>query len=110
MDAITEFLNSIIGSSNPIFLYIIAGAIIVFSIIFIRRILQAILILTILSVLYITWSHFSGNPIPIELPSEFSLDAIIGFMKNIMGMLLDLLPDVPVDDAVDKASEIVKEQ
>ena len=109
MDAITQFIETITSSSNPIFLYIIGGAIIVVSIIFIRRILQLILILVALSILYVGWSHYTGNPVPIELPDDFSIDALINFTKNIISQLTDLLPQVPVDETIEKATENIPE-
>lgn len=109
MDIISQFIESITNSSNPIFLYIIGAAIIVVSIIFIRRILQLILILVALSILYVGWSHYTGNPVPIELPQDFSLDALIDFTRNIISKLTDLLPAVPVDDVVDQATDAIPE-
>ncbi len=91
MDEINALIAKL-TSGDPMLFYIVSGCALVVAIYFIRRVLQIIGILLMVVILFVAWNHFTGNPIPFEIPKDLTLDSVIDYAKKFMEYMIKLLP------------------
>lgn len=118
MEQIDEFIRSL-GISDPIIAYIIAGVLLIISLVFIRKVFKVMIWLTVALVLYFCFVLATGNELNVDLPKDISIkeiidfgtslaNAFITFLKSMLHDIAGLVSGAPLDNTLDKAGSTVE--
>ncbi|MDB2414733.1 hypothetical protein N9W34_03080 [Rickettsiales bacterium] len=115
MDIINQLIDKINQISDPTIVYIVGAGLFLIFVLFIRSILQLIMIFAVISLLFFGWTYISGGTLPkLDLKNiSFSFESSSGSSSgsssdspDILRKIADFFADFSISD---KIKESLKE-